>query len=68
MRSGSIFDEQDKLNNLAASQMYVTQQSQLALTEYGEKLNGRLAMIGFVSLLVVEILTGHGAIAFLNSL
>ncbi|WP_373529499.1 chlorophyll a/b-binding protein [Nostoc sp.] len=68
MRSGSIFDEQDKLNNLAAPQMYVTQQSQLGFTEYGEKLNGRLAMIGFVSLLVVEILTGHGAIAFLNSL
>ncbi|MBG1269384.1 chlorophyll a/b-binding protein [Nostoc sp. WHI] len=69
MRSGSILDEQDKLNNLAiAPQMYVTQQSQLGLTDYAEKLNGRLAMIGFVSLLAVEILTGHGAIAFLNSL
>ncbi|NES98490.1 MAG: high light inducible protein, partial [Desertifilum sp. SIO1I2] len=32
------------------------------------KLNGRLAMIGFVSLLVLEVLTGHGIFGNLANL
>ncbi len=61
MKNSSVLDKQDK------PQMYVMQQPQLGFTEYAEKLNSRLAMIGFVSLIVVEVITGHGAIRFLTS-
>jgi hypothetical protein len=40
----------------------------LGFTEYAEKLNGRLAMIGFVSLIALEAVTGHGLIALLTTL
>lgn len=68
MKTSSNFDEQSRLNNFAiAPQMYVSQQSQFDFTEYAEKLNSRLAMIGFVFLVVLEVLTGHGVISFLTS-
>ncbi|WP_193195563.1 high light inducible protein [Nostoc sp. MG11] len=68
MKISSNFDEQSRLNNFAiAHQMYVSQQSQFGFTEYAEKLNSRLAMIGFVFLVVLEVLTGHGAISFFTS-
>ncbi|MCC5667330.1 hypothetical protein LC653_26475 [Nostoc sp. CHAB 5784] len=38
--------------------MYITQEYTLGFTKYAEKLNGRLAVIGFISLIVLEILTG----------
>jgi hypothetical protein len=31
-------------------------------------MNGRFAMIGFVSLLAMEVITGHGIIGWLGSL
>jgi hypothetical protein len=31
-------------------------------------MNGRFAMIGFVSLLIMEVVTGHGVIGWLTSL
>lgn len=69
MRSGSITDDQGKLNNFAIEpQMYVTDQPQFGFNENAERLNGRLAMIGFVSLLALEFFTGHGVIGFLTSL
>jgi Chlorophyll A-B binding protein len=81
MKSSSNLDEQGRLNNFAMfdhktfsarvyapqPQMYVSQQPQFGFTEYAEKLNSRLAMIGFVCFIVLEILTGHGAISFLTS-
>ncbi|MCC5621311.1 hypothetical protein [Nostoc sp. CHAB 5715] len=38
--------------------MYIRQEYTLGLTKYAEKLNGRLAVIGFISLIALEILTG----------
>lgn len=69
MRSGSIVDDQGKLNNFAIEpQMYVTEQPQFGFTEHAEKLNGRLAMIGFVALLAMEVFTGHGLLGFFANL
>jgi hypothetical protein len=61
-------DEQGKLNNFAIEpQVYVDETVQAGFTEYAEKMNGRLAMIGFVSLLAFEALTGQGLVQwFLN--
>jgi len=69
MRSGSLVDDQGKLNNFAIEpQMYVAENAGMGFNDKAEKLNGRLAMIGFVSLLVFEAVTGHGIIGFLTSL
>ncbi|MCU0550493.1 MAG: chlorophyll a/b-binding protein [Leptolyngbya sp. Prado105] len=69
MRSGSITDDQGKLNNFAIEpQMYVTDQPQFGFNTNAELLNGRLAMIGFVSVLALEFFTGHGVIGFLTGL
>ncbi|MBW4419353.1 MAG: high light inducible protein [Myxacorys californica WJT36-NPBG1] len=69
MKSGAIVDEQGKLNNFAIEpRMYVTDQPQFGFTPKAELLNDRLAMIGFVSLLVLEALTGQGVLEFLMNL
>lgn len=48
--------------------MDVDESAKSGFTEYSEKLNGRLAMIGFISLLALEAFTGHGIIGWLGSL
>ena len=48
--------------------MYTTEGPQAGWTEYAEKLNGRMAMIGFVALLIQEVLTGHGIVGFITGL
>ncbi len=69
MRSGSLVDDQGKLNNFAIEpQMYVSEGSGMGFTKRSEMLNGRLAMVGFIALLAMEALTGHGIIGFLTSL
>ncbi|NJR51784.1 MAG: high light inducible protein [Leptolyngbyaceae cyanobacterium CSU_1_3] len=69
MRSGSITDDQGKLNNFAIEpEMYLTEEAQTGFTPYAELLNGRLAMIGFVSLLALEFFTGHGLLGFFQTL
>jgi hypothetical protein len=69
MRSGVVTEEQGRQNIYAVEpQMYVSTESQFGFNKQSELLNGRLAMIGFVSLLVLEVVTGHGLIGFLNSL
>jgi hypothetical protein len=70
MRSnGAIVDDQGKLNNFAVEpKMYVQANPRLGFTPYAEAFNGRLAMMGFVSLLALEVFTGHGLIGFLTSL
>jgi hypothetical protein len=69
MTPGSRLDEQGKMNVFAIEPtMYVSEDQQFGFNEYAEKLNGRLAMIGFVSLLLMEALTGHGVVGFLTNL
>ncbi|MBF2004174.1 chlorophyll a/b-binding protein [Chlorogloeopsis fritschii PCC 9212] len=68
--NGSIVDDQGKMNNFAIEpKVYVDAQGdRTGFTPYAELLNGRLAMIGFVSLMVLEALTGHGIFGLLSSL
>lgn len=66
---GSIIDDQGKMNNFAIEPtMYVDEVSRTGFTPYAESLNGRLAMIGFVSLLAFEALTGQGLIEWFTNL
>ncbi len=37
-------------------------------TPYAEQINGRFAMIGFVGLLLIELLTGQGLLTWLGLL
>lgn len=66
---GYTIDEQSLLNNFAIEpKVYVDATPRIGFTEYAELLNGRLAMIGFVSILALEALTGQGLIGWLTSL
>ncbi|MEH2267268.1 MAG: chlorophyll a/b-binding protein [Nostoc sp.] len=68
--STAIIDDQGKLNNFAIEpKVYVDEQGdRTGFTPYAEMLNGRLAMIGFVSLIALEVFTGHGIIGVLANL
>ena len=56
----TTMDSDGKLNNFAIEpKMYVDESNKMGFTEYAEKINGRFAMIGFVSLLAIELLTRH---------
>ncbi|MGF1490017.1 MAG: chlorophyll a/b-binding protein [Prochloraceae cyanobacterium] len=66
---GYTTEEGNRLNNFAVEpKVYVDDTQRAGWTEYAEKLNGRLAMIGFVSALLLEVLTGHGVVGWLTSL
>jgi len=43
-----------------------TDEAKLGFVPYAEMLNGRLAMIGFVAALLVEVFTGQGVLSFLG--
>ncbi len=66
----AIIDDQGKLNNFAIEpKVYIDEQGdRTGFTPYAEMLNGRLAMIGFISLIALEVFTGHGIIGVLASL
>ena len=69
MYKGSVIDEEGKLNNFAIEpEVYVQEAVEVGFTPQAEILNGRLAMIGFVSLLLLEVATGRGIIGFITSL
>lgn len=69
MRSGMVTEEQGRTNIFAVEpKMYVTEEPQFGFNVKAELLNGRLAMIGFVSLLVLEVVTGSGLVGFLSNL
>jgi len=71
MRSGVVVEEGGRQNIYAIEPpVYVAdaEESGLGFTKRAEMLNGRLAMIGFVSALILEIVTGHGVLGFLASL
>jgi hypothetical protein len=64
---GLILDEGGKMNNFAIEPtVYVDDEPRTGFTPYAERLNGRLAMIGFVSLLALEVSTKHGLITWLT--
>ena len=66
---GLILDEGGKMNNFAIEPtVYVDHEPRTGFTPYAERLNGRLAMIGFVSLLALEVSTKHGLITWLTHL
>jgi Chlorophyll A-B binding protein len=64
------FTDSDGRENVFALEpkMYLTEGPQAGFTKYAELVNGRLAMIGFVSLLAMEVLTGHGIVGFIAGL
>ncbi|TAE60271.1 MAG: high light inducible protein [Nostocales cyanobacterium] len=68
--NGSMVDDQGKMNNFAVEpKVYVDEQGdRTGFTPYAELLNGRLAMIGFISLIALEVFTGHGVLGVLRSL
>lgn len=66
---GFRLDQDNRLNNFAIEpEVYIDSSVQAGWTKYAEKMNGRFAMIGFASLLIMEVVTGHGVIGWLNSL
>jgi hypothetical protein len=69
MNSGYTINNDGVLNNYAIEPlMYIDETNRAGFTEFAEKLNGRLAMIGFVSLLAMEVITGHGLIWWLSNI
>jgi hypothetical protein len=69
MTNSYRIDEHGVLNNFAIEpKMYVDDTDKAGFTPYAELLNGRLAMIGFVALLITEVATGHGLIWLLGNL
>jgi hypothetical protein len=69
MGSSYRVDDRGVLNNFAVEpKMYVDDTEKAGFTPYAELLNGRLAMIGFVSLLILEVSTGHGLIWWLANI
>ena len=66
----TVIDDQGLMNNFAIEpKVYIDEQGdRTGFTPYAELLNGRLAMIGFVSLIALEVFTGHGIIGLLASL
>ncbi|WP_019499318.1 chlorophyll a/b-binding protein [Pseudanabaena sp. PCC 6802] len=67
-RSAFTKNEQGIMNNWAIEpKMYVDQgEERFGLTEYAEVVNGRLAMVGIVGLIVLEFITGKGFLALLG--
>ncbi|MEA5522014.1 high light inducible protein [Limnoraphis robusta Tam1] len=66
---GYSIEEGGRLNNFAVEpKMYVDDTPKTGFTQYAEKLNGRLAMIGFISLISLEAITGQGLVQWLTSL
>lgn len=66
---GYSIEEGGRLNNFAVEpKMYVDDTPKTGFTQYAEKLNGRLAMIGFISLITLEAITGQGLVEWLTSL
>lgn len=70
MNTGNyITEEKGRLNNYAIEpKMYVDQTKQFGFNRYAEKMNGRFAMIGFISLVAFEVLTGQGLVSWFTNL
>ena len=68
-RKGYTVNELGQLDSFAIEpKVYVDETPRAGFTEYAEKLNGRLAMIGIIALLATEILTGNSLIGLFTNL
>jgi hypothetical protein len=56
------------LNFAVEPTVYVDETAKLGWTKYAEIINGRFAMIGFVSLLAIEVSIKHDVIGWLGNL
>ena len=66
---GFRLDSGNRLNNFAIEPtVYVDETAKLGWTKYAEIINGRFAMIGFVSLLAIEVSIKHDVIGWLGNL
>ncbi len=66
---GYTTEDGGRLNIYAIEpKVYVDDSQQFGFNEYAEKLNGRLSMIGFVSAVLFEAVTGHGIVTWLVNL
>ncbi|MBV5262164.1 high light inducible protein [Synechococcus moorigangaii CMS01] len=69
MATGYTSNEFGQLNTFAVEPaVYVDAENTAGWTAYAEKLNGRLAMIGFVALIATEIIGGDTIINLLFQL
>jgi len=68
MAYGQVVEEGGRANVYAIEpKMYVDEAKQFGFNEYAERLNGRLAMIGFVAALILEAVTGQGVVGWLTN-
>ena len=67
-RTAFTKDDRGILNNWAIEpKMYVDQgDDRFGFTEYAELINGRLAMVGFVGLVVIELISGKGLLQIIG--
>ncbi len=42
------------------------EEPKFGFNEYAERLNGRAAMIGFILIVIIEVLTGQGVLSWLG--
>jgi hypothetical protein len=64
--SGVTVDDEGVSNTYAIEpEMYVDKSVQTGFTPYAEMMNGRFAMLGFVALLLTEVLSGHSLVSLL---
>ncbi|KPQ37793.1 MAG: Chlorophyll A-B binding protein [Phormidesmis priestleyi Ana] len=66
---GYIIEESGSLNNFAIEpEVYVDDIQQFGFNHYAELINGRLAMMGFISAIAFELITGQGIVTWLVNL
>lgn len=69
MNSGYIANEFGQINTFAVEpEIYVDAENTAGWTEYAEKLNGRLAMVGFIALIATELIGGDTLVHLLAHL
>lgn len=58
-----------QLNNFAVEpKSYVQEHRRIGFTSYAELVNGRAAMIGFASLVIIELLAGQPFVSLITSI
>lgn len=64
---GYTVDQEGLANNYPVTPpVYTQKRARFGFTEYAEQVNGRLAMIGFISLIALELAMGQGFLSLLS--